>query len=635
MLIFSQQIVDLWRGSITSKDGALQLLLIVDYVFEWARDIYREDILNKLRIVASGQNDCASMIHPDTDIFSTLTSIHPTMSDEDNRSTQDSYHQGLKVFEAQDSKWGIIRHATFVESQYRCFFVTRDNVTTMLQSNQDQARKILARQIITKLQEVPLSISWACLSMIEEEWTGRSRMPRSHHLDRIKFYASVTYASFLLPNWRQVRELTVIAVAEDAFEHLVTASMYSRPPRPPFVGNDCETEVLKDIITRLHAGDTRHTLLAAIKRICLRVNGQGSQIRLVASNAIPRDIVHYIYSKFKKGELEPEEPFLHTSSSFDQIHLSTSSLKPFDFGDLNVSSDGCVLVYAHGHQHDAGRQMSSICVFLTNGPPDLPTREMLGMAIKNTFENHDVYHTSRIHRVPNFRGFAKDKAGKRWNIEDSYGIYSTGFEFVDCILSLGCEPPVRQGSPRPGTSANLFLRNHYPWREPEYLCSKIVKQIFIIYKIVTREVRYWRTIAKECKEQGIDCCDICAGEVDIEDKICYQCSEDITYDVHELWFKNALLGKQPIDFRPINPELQEYGRNVRFHMDDHEASDINVKFEKNLSFYEDLDEGYNDLLELQVQTRTFDRIHRETEWPSMKRKRSSEISSETDPTEQM
>ncbi|KAJ6092114.1 hypothetical protein N7467_004083 [Penicillium canescens] len=279
--------------------------------------------------------------------------------------------------------------------------------------------------------------------------------------------------------------------------------------------------------------------------------------------------------------------------------------------------------------------MSSVCVFLTDGPPDLPTREILGMAIKNTFENHDVYHTSRIHRVPNFRGFAKDKAGKRWNIKNSYGIFSEGFQFVDWILSLGCGPPVRQGSPRPGTSAYLFLRNHYPWQEPGYINSNIARRIFVIYKIVTREVRYWRTIAEERKELGIDCCDICAGGVEIGDKICDECSDDISLQVNQFWFKNALLGKQPIDYRPINPELQVYARNARFEMDAHEASDIDVKFEKNLSFYEELDEGYNDLLELRVQTRKFDRIHREAEWPSMKRKRSSEISSETDSTEQM
>ncbi|KAL2697731.1 hypothetical protein AAEP93_011635 [Penicillium crustosum] len=629
------QIFDLWGGSITSRNGALQLLLIVDYVFEWARDIYREDILNQLRAVASGQNDCASMIHPDTDIFSTFTSIHPNTSDESSRSTQDSYHRSLKSFEALDSPLGIIRHATFVESQYRCFLVTRDNVTTMLQSTQDQARKILARQIITKLQEIPLLISWACLGMMEEEWTGRSRMPRSHHLDQIKFYALVTYASFLLPNWVKVRELTVIAVAEDAFEDLVTASMYSRRRvtcQPPLVGNECDIEVLKNIIAKLHAGNMRHTLLAAIRRICLRVGGGGSRIRLVTSNSAPRDIVHYIYNQFRKGELEPQEPFLNTSNSFDQIHLSNSSLEPFDFGYLSVSSDGCVLVYGHGHQHDAGRQMSSVCVFLMDGPPDVPTPAILGMAIKNTFENHDVYHTSRIHRVPNIRGFGKEKYGKRWNIENSYGIFSEGFQFVDWILSLGCEPPVRQGSSRPGLYADLFLRNHYPWREPGYIYSDIARRIFNIYKIVTREVRYWRTIAKGCKDQGIDCCDICADDVEIGRNICEQCGDEID-QIDEFWFKNALLGKQPIEYRPIDPDFPEFARNLRFDMEDHEVHDINVKFEKYLSFYEELDEGYDNLQELRVQSRKYDRIQREAEWPSRKRKRSSEIDSETDMAE--
>ncbi|KAJ5783614.1 uncharacterized protein N7518_009291 [Penicillium psychrosexuale] len=559
------------------------------------------------------------------------------MSEENDRSTQDSYHRGLKGFEAMDNQLGIIRHATFVESQYRCFLVTRDNVTTMLQSTQDKARKILASQIITKLQETPLSISWACLGMMEEEWTGRSRTPRSHHLDQTKFYASVTYASFLLPNWVKVWELTVIAVAEDAFEHLVTASVYSPRRvtcRPPLVGNECEIEVLKNIIAKLHAGTTRHILFAAIRRICLRVGGGGFQIRLVASNAIPRDIVHYIYNQFKKGELEPQEPFLHTLSSFEQIHLSNSSLEPFNFGDLDVFADGCVLVYAQGHKHDAGRQMSSVCVLLMDGPPDLPTPETLGMAIKNTFENHDVYHTSWIHRVPNIRGLGKDKAGERWNIKNSYGIFSEGFQFVDWILFLGCEPPVRQGSPRPGMSAYLFSRNHYPWQEPGYIYPSIAGRIFNIYKTVTREVQYWRTIAKECKDQGIDCCDLCVGEVEIGRDICKQCSAEIV-QVDEFWFKNALLGKQPIDYRPIDPDFQEFARNLRFKMEDHEVSDIDVKFEKYLSFYEELDEGYDNLHELRTQTMKFERIQWEAEWQSRKRKRSSDIGSETDSTEKI
>ena len=40
---------DLWLGTIESYDGALQLLQIVDFIWSWARDIYRHQIRNCLR----------------------------------------------------------------------------------------------------------------------------------------------------------------------------------------------------------------------------------------------------------------------------------------------------------------------------------------------------------------------------------------------------------------------------------------------------------------------------------------------------------------------------------------------------------------------------------------------------------
>lgn len=40
-----KRIVLLWKGSIDSRDEALQLLLILDHIFDWARDQYRPSIL--------------------------------------------------------------------------------------------------------------------------------------------------------------------------------------------------------------------------------------------------------------------------------------------------------------------------------------------------------------------------------------------------------------------------------------------------------------------------------------------------------------------------------------------------------------------------------------------------------------
>ena len=55
----------MWQRSICTLDGALQLLLLVDYIFDWARDIYRKDIIRELRILASGDNDAARVVGTD------------------------------------------------------------------------------------------------------------------------------------------------------------------------------------------------------------------------------------------------------------------------------------------------------------------------------------------------------------------------------------------------------------------------------------------------------------------------------------------------------------------------------------------------------------------------------------------
>jgi hypothetical protein len=52
--LLSQRIYDLWQGTIQSQDGALQLLLIVDYIWSWARDIYRPTIRTLLANSLSG-----------------------------------------------------------------------------------------------------------------------------------------------------------------------------------------------------------------------------------------------------------------------------------------------------------------------------------------------------------------------------------------------------------------------------------------------------------------------------------------------------------------------------------------------------------------------------------------------------
>lgn len=67
LLTYLQHIIDMWNGRITRRDGSLRLLLIIDYVFDWARDIYRPNILHDLKTLVA--RDTAGLAE-DSDIFS-------------------------------------------------------------------------------------------------------------------------------------------------------------------------------------------------------------------------------------------------------------------------------------------------------------------------------------------------------------------------------------------------------------------------------------------------------------------------------------------------------------------------------------------------------------------------------------
>ena len=47
-LRFSQRLDFLWHGQLTDKGGALQLMLIIDRILDWAHDVFRAEIIRRL-----------------------------------------------------------------------------------------------------------------------------------------------------------------------------------------------------------------------------------------------------------------------------------------------------------------------------------------------------------------------------------------------------------------------------------------------------------------------------------------------------------------------------------------------------------------------------------------------------------
>ncbi|KAL7786380.1 hypothetical protein V8C37DRAFT_405356 [Trichoderma ceciliae] len=398
-------VIDVWHGCITSRDGALQLLLLVDYLFDWARDKYREDIIGALRTVARGESDAASGVYPDTDIFSTvpLDKIHqPTQVTEDD-SHLSSYISAQSPFLALDSPAGVFRHATFVESRYYCLYITRDNVKTFLQSATQTRVQPLCRLVLGHMSQSILTDP-GTLDAMEEEWTGVSRSSASSYRPQAQeqFHVVMSFTTYLSTQWHQVRELSVIAITGDAWKFIGDASGFKIKLRQPFLYHyQAKSEFIR-MIMKLKAGSARQILHAAITRTTYRiVRFAGSHsLRIEVDSGSLRDIVYFIYAWLKRGgALEPDESFLRSSKLFHQQHLREDQAEPFPLiqeNHLQASDEGCVLITATCEGKDsAGRQGAKLCAYLTEGSPVATDIEDLAAILKKAIETRDVYHTTR------------------------------------------------------------------------------------------------------------------------------------------------------------------------------------------------------------------------------------------------
>jgi hypothetical protein len=112
-----------------ARDDALRLLLIVDYVFDWARDVYRPSILRQLKSLTIGEAHDQVSLASDSDIFSLGRNISnwiqppPTTVDElnlDERSTIPTpvlgYPSILKL-PIPNNKLGLLRSTPLVNSR--------------------------------------------------------------------------------------------------------------------------------------------------------------------------------------------------------------------------------------------------------------------------------------------------------------------------------------------------------------------------------------------------------------------------------------------------------------------------------------------------------------------------------------
>ncbi|KAH6842680.1 hypothetical protein B0I37DRAFT_382547 [Chaetomium sp. MPI-CAGE-AT-0009] len=526
--------VQVWAGCITNRDDALQLFLIVDYMSDWARDVYRAAVITELRILAAADADVAT-VFTDTDIFSSyvVPPPRPVAADEPDNAIvpPQDYGEVQAAFKQLDSRFGVVRHAAPIESRFLALFITEDNVQTFVMSTSTSTRLLLIRRILDQFSILnrPSRLTTDKLSFIEEMWTGHARLRTPFHLRGTKLYTVYVAAYHLLPSWDQRRDLCFISITDEAFEVLVTESKLKNGKRKPMLvvednGSDpVVDDYVVDDIRRLKLVPFHENLLACISRVCGRTqrNMDGTTLDyLEACDATIWELVSYIYQFHKKGDLEPDVPFFRTSTSWEVQPVN------FTYGpgatdltrqkELQLSDHGAVLVHGEGR---ASEGPSSICVYLARESITPPSEEDLANIIKQTFEDYDVYHTTRNNGTLNLRTGKRDR--DIWNLKDSYGVFFSygGSSFVKWLRALDKPLPTKQGAPRVPEDMGhvaIFEREYSPWHDPRIIYggpSGRRKQKFL-GKLLTAEAMAWARIAQQSIREGKDCCMLCAGERD-------------------------------------------------------------------------------------------------------------------------
>ena len=381
LLTFPQNIVLLWEGSITGLDEALQLVLIIDYILDWARDTYRPGILRQLKCIAARGVHSNFTVTQDSDIFSMVNPIGewlgaqsghasvPTIIVADPGETQwhlKKYSGELHVAETlkslparikrlapelQDFRsklpiltdtHGSVRYGTTLESRVRGILITADNLSTILQSFTSSRSKDSFISNIGKITQTQTRCfkldDVRAISSIEQIWTNNSTYPMTLSYPTL---LSMQARFWVTKNWELVRELNYIAITEEALNDLILPWKRNRLG----LSKDCKLRrvSMQKLVESMEVEDKifrKDFFLRCLQRQVLvlhhapRIAFQ-HDARLKGTRGPVSELVSYIYNIHRIGYRKPAEAFIRESETIENIP-PTPECPPWDTYDNGV-----------------------------------------------------------------------------------------------------------------------------------------------------------------------------------------------------------------------------------------------------------------------------------------------------------
>ncbi|KAH8896202.1 hypothetical protein GQ53DRAFT_852164 [Thozetella sp. PMI_491] len=416
-------ILPLWSGSIDSPSRALQILLIIDYIVDWAREIYRKAILSSL---AKASESKAKPVLHQIRTSRRFNQANPAVKKGPKTPPKDP----LRNYETQ---YGVVRDARHVRSLFVALHVTEDNFSTLMAPLSVDARKTLAGSILKCLTEA-WRVTREDLDAMEEMWTNKSRGDAELYPKDKIFLVVTTVTAYLTPSWEPTRELGYLAVAESLFDRLLEEAGLQRHPGRASVdfpkvmsgSVSCWYSMLKQcnaqdtlkacaarvcrhsgiepmlsgeagenspnwrmVLSEMKAEGMRHRLDVVIKP------APASKARNIVFDLLMGQMAQVSSSLFRISSLLEELPRPGEPRDYPEPPGGDDCLWGFPPGLPDFEEKNVVLATAADSRRGRGDRDEELCIFVMD-----PTVLELGLPLATLLETHPDWHlrVKRFHR---------------------------------------------------------------------------------------------------------------------------------------------------------------------------------------------------------------------------------------------
>jgi hypothetical protein len=435
------------------------LILIIDFIVDWARDAFRPNILRQLRMLSAANYNDTMTFAFDPDVYSLQGETQPWMQGQDidpeelldvpaadtaSESADEDTSDPLCRLKTVN---GVVKDARQIQSRFRGLIITRDNLETVLQSFENpNAATRFVRSIISLLSRRCVALdNEDVIDAIEDHWTGNKRTRPSRLDQKPKVYVQFRISFYINPTWEQVRELTYLAAVEDARELLIHhAGIRGAIRRSRFSPPVCDQAGLLSAFDYLRQNSVRNDLVSSLRRRTYMISvtsvektytgyaidndGVAHKLEALTVNTVDikqdkdkrspgvqmQGIVHAVYEKYRIGNREPSEPFLRVSTRIDSEGRALwRGWKHGDCLSLEHRHHDKLLVYSDvpdaRYLPDGSRQR--YCLYIMDGRTDQLDEFSIASKLIWALFKDEIYGTVRKAKVPrNSRNWQDNRA---------------------------------------------------------------------------------------------------------------------------------------------------------------------------------------------------------------------------------